>query len=102
FTIGEYAVSVEAAAQRHGIAAIRAPVQSAAELQHAIETFADQPDGSLIELPPPLVADQRLLMYRLVQKHRLPAIYGQRTNVAEGNVLWAGHRRPLSTSCVIC
>jgi putative tryptophan/tyrosine transport system substrate-binding protein len=44
----------------------------------------------LIELPPPLVADQRQLMYLLAQKHRLPAIYGQRTNVVEGGMMSYG------------
>jgi putative ABC transport system substrate-binding protein len=59
FTIGDYGNSVEAAAERHGVAAIRTPVRGTADLQRAIEAFAAEPDGGLIELPPPLVAEQR-------------------------------------------
>jgi len=90
FTIGDYASSIEAAAERHGVAVIRTPVRSAAELERKLEAFAAQPDGGLIELPPPLVADQRQLIYWLAQKHRLPAIYGQRINVAEGGMMSYG------------
>jgi len=88
--IADYAGSIEAAAKQRGVDAIRTPVRSAADLERTIEAFASEPNGGLIELPPPLVADQRQLMYRLAQKHRLPAIYGQRTNVAEGGMMSYG------------
>jgi putative tryptophan/tyrosine transport system substrate-binding protein len=90
FTIAPYSVSVEEAAERYGVTAFRTPVRTAAEIERAIDAFAAQPDGGLIELPPPLVADQRQLMYLLAQKHRLPAIYGQRTNVVEGGMMSYG------------
>jgi putative tryptophan/tyrosine transport system substrate-binding protein len=90
FAIAPYSASVEESAKQHGVAAVGTPVRSAAELERAIDAFAAQPGGGLIELPPPLIADQRQLMYRLAQKHRLPAIYGQRTNVVEGGMMSYG------------
>ena len=90
FTIGPYDVSVDEATKRHGVTAIRVPVRSTNELQGAIDAFAAQPEGGLVELPPPLVSNQRQLIYRLAQQHRLPAIYGQRTNVVEGGMMSYG------------
>jgi putative tryptophan/tyrosine transport system substrate-binding protein len=82
-----YFASIEAAAQQFGINSARIPVRNAFELEHAIETFATEPNGGLIDMPPPLRSDERQLMYRLALKHRLPAIYSTRTDAVEGGLM---------------
>ena len=90
-TIGEaYFTSIQEAARQRGFSAVRTPVSNITELERAIEAFASEPAGGLVEIPPPLRSNERQLMYRLALKHRLPTIYSVRSADAEGGLISYG------------
>jgi putative ABC transport system substrate-binding protein len=94
-----YLALIEAAALALGIAAIKTPVRNAIDIVHAIDAFAAEPNGGLLVLPPPTAAVIRDTIIQLAERHRLPAIYPQRLNVAAGGLMSYGtdlvdqHRR---------
>jgi putative ABC transport system substrate-binding protein len=90
FDLCAYFPSIEAAAARHGVTAIRAPIRNPAELEHAVAAFAAEPGGALIAMPPPLLAAERELMNRLALRHRLPAIHSDRSLVGDGGLMSYG------------
>jgi len=85
-----YITSIEAAAATLAVKAIRTPVRNAAEIQHAIDAFAAEPNSGLIVLPPPFVWADRQLMNRLAISHRLPAVYFTRQSAVEGSLMSYG------------
>jgi putative ABC transport system substrate-binding protein len=90
FDLGAYFPSIEAAAARHGLTAIRTPIRNTVELEHAITAFAAEPGGALIAMPPPLLTAERELMNRLALRHRLPAIHSDRSLVGDGGLMSYG------------
>jgi putative tryptophan/tyrosine transport system substrate-binding protein len=66
------------------------PVRDEAEIEAAVTTFARQPGGGLIVPPEPFINTHRGVMMALVQRHRLPAIYGFRQYVTEGALISYG------------
>src|SRR5215831_17781746 len=62
------------------------PVQNAAEIGDAIDTFAGKPNSGLIVLPNPVVGLHRELVAALAAKHRLPAVYPYRSHVTSGGL----------------
>jgi putative ABC transport system substrate-binding protein len=73
--VGEQFFSViDGAAAALGLDAIRMPYVSGAELERAIDTFAAEPNGGLVVMPPPPRGANRELIHRLSLKHRLPSI----------------------------
>jgi putative ABC transport system substrate-binding protein len=89
---GGYVASIEAAATALTVEAIRTPYGNAAELERAIEAVAAQANGSLIVHPPgPTGADGDLL-FKMAIKHRLPAIYQERSYVLQGGLMSYGSR----------
>lgn len=89
-TTGNYVASIEAAGTTLGIQTIRTPFGDAAELERIIDTFAAEPNGSLILHPPGLLGTDRELMLRLAIKHRLPAVYQSRDYPVEGGLMSYG------------
>src|SRR5262249_37104985 len=60
FPVAEnYLVSIESAAAALSIKTIRLPVRSSAEIERAIDAFAREPNGALIQVPPPRVDASR-------------------------------------------
>jgi putative ABC transport system substrate-binding protein len=82
--------SVEVAAEVLDVKAIRAPYRNAAELERAIDTFAAEPNGGLLMVPPPPSGSTRELINRLAVKYRLPTIYPGKEFAAVGGMMGYG------------
>ena len=87
-----YFPSIEAAAAQLGVQTIRTPVRNASEIERAIATFAAEPNGGLIMLPPPSADRQAII--RLAAQHRLPTIYFRRSEVIDGGLISYGSNIP--------
>ena len=70
-----YFQGIEAAAPSFGVQLIRAEVHDAAEIESAINDFAQQPNGALIVAPNNATIAHRDLVIALAAQHRLPAVY---------------------------
>jgi putative tryptophan/tyrosine transport system substrate-binding protein len=88
--VENYFAAIEPAAQVLGVKAIRTPYRDAAELERAIDTFAAEPDGGLIIVPPPPTPSNRQLINRLALKYRLPSVQFAKEIVAEGGLMSYG------------
>jgi len=84
-----YFPSIDAAAQALGIKAIRTPYRSAAELEHALEAFAAEPNGGLLMVPPP-PSHHRELLNQLAIKYRLPTVYSSKDYTVDGGMMSYG------------
>jgi putative tryptophan/tyrosine transport system substrate-binding protein len=84
------AVPALEAGRRYSVKTVEASVRNAEELKRAIETFAAEPDGGLIILPPPFPASERQLINELAVQHRLPVIYQDKAYAVEGGLLSYG------------
>ena len=74
-------------AQSLGIALLPTHVETAADIERAIESFAQLPNGGLVLLPGLPTLAHRALIARLALRHRLPAVYPYRANVVAGGLL---------------
>jgi putative ABC transport system substrate-binding protein len=96
-----YISPIEEAAQVLAVKVVPAPFGDAAELAHAIDAFAAEPDGGLIVLPGAATStrDSREVIRALAARHRLPAIHWDSSYPAEGGLMSYGsnfeelHRR---------
>jgi len=70
-----YLQAIEAAAPAFRVELIRAGVRNAAEIERAIDAFAQEPKGALIVVPSALGIARRDLIVALAARHHLPAIY---------------------------
>ena len=66
------------------------PVRDAAEIKHAIETFARETNGGLIVAPDFITAVHNDLIVALTAEHRLPAVYPFRFHVTSGGLISYG------------
>jgi putative tryptophan/tyrosine transport system substrate-binding protein len=85
-----YFASIDAAAEVLAVKAIQTPYRNAVELERAIETFAAEPNGGLIMMPPPPTGGTLELINRLAVKHRLPTIYPAKAYAADGGMMGYG------------
>jgi len=69
-----YFPPIDAAAAALGVKVVQIPYRNGVELERAIDTFASQPNGALVIVPPPPRGASRDLINRLALKHRLPGI----------------------------
>jgi putative ABC transport system substrate-binding protein len=92
FADSSYVTPIEEAASKLAVKVIPAPFYDAAELERAIDTFAAQPNGALIAIPGTSTAtrDNRDLMRRLAERHRLPTIHWDNYYPAEGGLMSYG------------
>jgi putative tryptophan/tyrosine transport system substrate-binding protein len=67
-----------------------APVRDEAALEGAITAFARQPGSGLIVAPDPFINVRRGVIMALAKRYRLPAIYGFRHYVTEGELMSYG------------
>ena len=81
---------VEAAAASVAIKEFPTPVHDASEIERAIVSFAQEPNGGLIVLPDVTTGADRALIIGLAARHRLPAVYPFRYMVAEGGLVSYG------------
>jgi putative tryptophan/tyrosine transport system substrate-binding protein len=78
--------SIEAAGRALRVQVSAATVTNVAEIEPAVEVFAQEPNGALIVLATPFSNAHRALLIALAAKHQLPAIYPYRYFVAEGGL----------------
>ena len=63
------------------------PVRDGAEIKAAVTALAQEPGGGLIVATDPFINTQRRLIVAMVERHRLPAMYGFRRFVREVGAL---------------
>ena len=66
------------------------PVETAADIERAIESFARVPNGGLVLPPDTTTIVHRDLIIALAARHRLPAVYPVRFFVAAGGLMSYG------------
>jgi putative ABC transport system substrate-binding protein len=69
-----YWETIEAAAPSFGVQLTRAEVRDAADIEHAITAFAQQPNGALLVLPNAVTIPHRDLIIEIAARYRLPAV----------------------------
>ena len=82
--------AAETAAPSLAIKMVPSPVATAAEIEHAIDTFAGAPNGGLLLAPDATVILHRNLIITLAAKHKLPAVYPFHFMVVEGGLMSYG------------
>ena len=90
--IGQFAV-IQAAAASLGIEVLAVNVRDAAEIERRIAAFASLPYGGLVMTGGAGTA-HRELIFRLVERHRLPAVYPYRYHVDDGGLVSYGPDLP--------
>jgi len=79
--------AAEIMASSLAIELVPSPVESAADIEHAIESFARAPNGGLVLPPDATTISQRHVIVALADRHRLPAVYSVRAFVAAGGLM---------------
>ena len=82
--------AAEAAAPSLAIELVPSPVENAADIERAIESFARVPNGGLLLPPDTTTIVHRDLIIALAARHRLPAVYAFRLFVAAGGLMSYG------------
>jgi putative tryptophan/tyrosine transport system substrate-binding protein len=82
-----YLRSAKATAASLGIDVVPAPIANTADIERAIESFAQVPNGGLVVLPTTTFAENPDLLVALAARHRLPAIYPFRYFVVAGGLM---------------
>jgi putative ABC transport system substrate-binding protein len=85
-----YLRSFEATPRSIAIELAATPVRNEPEIGAAIANLARRPGGGLIAAPDPFTTTHRMLLIRLAEQYRLPAVYGFRQFVTEGALLSYG------------
>jgi ABC-type uncharacterized transport system substrate-binding protein len=79
--------ATEAAAQSLAIELVPSRVETAADIERVIESFARVPNGGLFLPPDSTLAVHRNLIIALAARHRLPAVYTARFWVIAGGLM---------------
>jgi putative ABC transport system substrate-binding protein len=83
--------SAEPAAQAIAVELIPSQIgNDAADIEHAIESFAQMPDGGLLFVPDATIIAHRDLVIMLAARYRLPAVYPWRYFVTAGALMSYG------------
>ena len=69
---------------------VPSPVENAADIERAIDSFARVPNGGLVLPPDSTTIVHRDLIIALAARHRLPAVYAFRFFVAAGGLMSYG------------
>jgi ABC-type uncharacterized transport system substrate-binding protein len=85
-----YLHSFDESAPKLGVQAIATPVLDAAEVERAISTLGQRPDGALFVVPDVFVQVHRELIIRLADQYRLPAVYPYRFFATSGGLMSYG------------
>ena len=80
-----YLPMMETAAQALAVKIYPTAVRDAAEIERTIDAFAREPNGGLIPIPGPVMA-QRELIISLANRHRLPNVYAFRSHPVGGGL----------------
>jgi putative ABC transport system substrate-binding protein len=87
--IGQFG-AIQAVAPSLGVEVSPVNVRDADEIERAVADFARSPNGGLIITGSALAIVHRHLIITLAAKHRLPAVYFQRTLVDDGGLISYG------------
>jgi ABC-type uncharacterized transport system substrate-binding protein len=87
--VGQFAV-IQAVAPSLGLEVSSINVSDARETDRAVAAFAREPNGGLIVTAGPLTVVHRDLIVTLAARHKLPAIYFDRTPIASGGLISYG------------
>ena len=87
---GYFLKAGEPVATSLSIELVPSPVENAAEIEHAIKSFASKPNGGLVLPPDATTSVQRDLIIALAARHRLPAVYSLRLFVKAGGLMSYG------------
>jgi putative tryptophan/tyrosine transport system substrate-binding protein len=90
--IGQFS-AVQGAAQTLGIELSAIGVRESGEIERAVAGFARLANGGLIVTPSASVLDHRDLIIALAAKHKLPAVYGDRSKAFSGGLISYGPDR---------
>jgi putative ABC transport system substrate-binding protein len=85
-----YLRAIGAVASGMGVEVTAAPVNTAAEIQAAIDAFARVPNGGLILLPSPVATAHREVIASAALRHGLPSIYLARIYPVSGGLMSYG------------
>jgi putative ABC transport system substrate-binding protein len=79
--------SIEFGAQALGVEVVPAPVVDDIGIESAIAAIGRTPGGGLIGITDTFVNDRRQLIIELAARHRVPAVYGNRSFTPDGGLL---------------
>jgi len=82
--------AAEVAATSLAIKLVSSPVATAADIEHAIESFAGAPNGGLLLPPDTTTTVHRDLIIASAARHKLPAVYAFHFFVAAGGLMSYG------------
>jgi putative ABC transport system substrate-binding protein len=82
--------AAETAGSSLAIEIVSSPVETATDIERAIESIARMPNGGLLLPPDASTTGHRNLIVALAAKHRLPAVYALRVFVAAGGLMYYG------------
>jgi putative tryptophan/tyrosine transport system substrate-binding protein len=82
-----YLRAIEALAPSFAVEVVSSPVENAADIEPAIQSFAHAPDGGLVIPPDFTLTNNRNLIIALAARHRLPAVYTDRAFVTDGGLM---------------
>ena len=82
--------AIEAVAPSISVKVTAAGVHDAAEIEHAIATFAQEPNSGLVVLPTVPTSFHRKLIIELAARHRLPAAYAYPHFARDGGLVSYG------------
>ena len=85
-----YLRSFEAEPRSIAVEVTAAPVRDTAEIEEAVAKVGRKPGGGLIVAPDAFTLVHHQLVIRLAQQHRVPAVYFNRTSVAQGALMSYG------------
>jgi putative ABC transport system substrate-binding protein len=81
---------IESIADSNGISPISFPVHDPASIEHAIATFASEPNGGVVLPADVTTTMHRDLIVALAAKHRVPVVYSFRSVVEGGGLISYG------------
>jgi ABC-type uncharacterized transport system substrate-binding protein len=87
--IGQWAI-IQAVAQSLGVELKPIGLTNASDIEHAISTFASDPNGGMIVVVSAASLDHRDLIVKLAARHRLPTVYAYRVFVTDGGLIAYG------------
>ena len=79
--------AAETMASTLGIELVPSPIETAADIERAIESFARVPNGGLLLPPDTTTIANRDLIVELAGRYRLPAVYTVRAFVVAGGLI---------------
>jgi putative ABC transport system substrate-binding protein len=82
--------SIEQIAPRLAIEVTQGGVHNASEIERAIDSFAQKPNGGLIALPHALTVSNAPVIIDLARRYRMPDVYAVTETVAAGGLVSYG------------